>query len=110
MPPARVVLYAASAAVLVVAVRAVIVAPPPMHWIALALGAYLGLILWGVLALRLRLFVDAIVRGPRGARGVALTFDDGPDPVWTPRVLDALDAANVKATFFVIAKKAEKHP
>jgi peptidoglycan/xylan/chitin deacetylase (PgdA/CDA1 family) len=63
-----------------------------------------------VFVLRLRMFADAIVRGPAGARGFALTFDDGPDPVTTPRVLDALDAAEAKATFFVIAKKAEAHP
>jgi peptidoglycan/xylan/chitin deacetylase (PgdA/CDA1 family) len=68
------------------------------------------MILTGVFALRLRVFVDAIVRGPRGARGVALTFDDGPDPEWTPRVLDALDAAGAKATFFVIGRKVEAHP
>src|SRR5437588_7926568 len=36
---------------------------------------------------------------------VALTFDDGPDPAWTPPVLDALDAAHVRATFFVVAEQ-----
>ena len=41
---------------------------------------------------------------------VALTFDDGPDPVWTPRVLEALEAAGVRATFFVIAPRAAEHP
>jgi peptidoglycan/xylan/chitin deacetylase (PgdA/CDA1 family) len=40
----------------------------------------------------------------------ALTFDDGPDPVWTPRVLDALAAADVSATFFLIGPRAERHP
>lgn len=35
-------------------------------------------------------------------REAYLTFDDGPDPVWTPRVLEALDRANALATFFVI--------
>ena len=40
---------------------------------------------------------------------VALTFDDGPDPVWTPRVLEALEEAGVKATFFVVAPLAERH-
>ena len=39
----------------------------------------------------------------------ALTFDDGPDPVWTPRVLDALDRARARATFFVIAPLALEH-
>ena len=64
----------------------------------------------GVLFLNLRVFVDAVLTGPTDARGVALTFDDGPDPKTTTRVLDALDEANAKATFFVIGQKAEKHP
>lgn len=38
---------------------------------------------------------------------VALTFDDGPDAVWTPAVLDALDAAGAPATFFVVAEQLE---
>lgn len=42
--------------------------------------------------------------------GVWLTLDDGPDPVDTPAILDLLDTHNAKATFFVIGKKAEKHP
>jgi peptidoglycan/xylan/chitin deacetylase (PgdA/CDA1 family) len=62
------------------------------------------------LVLRWRVFVDAIVRGPRGARGVALTFDDGPDPLWTPRILDVLARHHAVATFFVIGRKAEAHP
>ena len=41
---------------------------------------------------------------------VALTFDDGPDPVWTPRVLDALTAAGAPATFFAVAPRAAAHP
>jgi len=39
-----------------------------------------------------------------------LTFDDGPEPSSTPQVLDLLDRTNVKATFFLITKKAEKNP
>ncbi|AST05725.1 polysaccharide deacetylase family protein [Anoxybacillus flavithermus] len=42
--------------------------------------------------------------------GVALTFDDGPDPVYTPQLLDLLKKYNVKATFFVVGWKAEKYP
>lgn len=41
---------------------------------------------------------------------VALTFDDGPDPVWTPRVLEALEEADARATFFVVAPLAERTP
>lgn len=39
-----------------------------------------------------------------------LTFDDGPHPVVTPRVLDALDEHRAKATFFVLTQQAEEHP
>jgi peptidoglycan/xylan/chitin deacetylase (PgdA/CDA1 family) len=41
---------------------------------------------------------------------VALTFDDGPDPEVTPRVLDLLDRAGARASFFVIGSRAERHP
>ncbi len=41
---------------------------------------------------------------------VALTFDDGPDPEDTPRLLDILRARNVKATFFVIGRNVRAHP
>jgi len=49
-------------------------------------------------------------RGPRAGRRVALTFDDGPDPEWTPRVLDLLGAAGVRATFFLIGARAAQAP
>ena len=50
------------------------------------------------------------MRGPRGARGVALTFDDGPHPKWTQRVLDTLAKHEAKATFFLVGRKAARHP
>ncbi|HSD41281.1 MAG TPA: polysaccharide deacetylase family protein [Burkholderiales bacterium] len=40
---------------------------------------------------------------------VALTFDDGPDPEVTPRVLDGLDEAGMKATFFLVGERAARH-
>jgi peptidoglycan-N-acetylglucosamine deacetylase len=48
--------------------------------------------------------------GHSGAAPITLTFDDGPDPTWTPLVLDALAEARVSATFFVVAPRAERHP
>lgn len=110
MPPGRIAFYAATAGVSVLSARAILLEPPPLVWAILAAVAYVALLLSGVLVLRLRVFVDAVVRGPKGARGVALTFDDGPDTKWTRRVLDLLDSANAKATFFVIARKAEADP
>ena len=41
---------------------------------------------------------------------VALTFDDGPDPNWTPRILDILKAAKIKAAFFLVGVNAERYP
>ncbi|MFL6862167.1 MAG: glycosyltransferase [Allosphingosinicella sp.] len=41
---------------------------------------------------------------------VALTFDDGPDPAWTPLILDVLKAKRVPATFFVVGENALSHP
>ncbi|MEU6201241.1 bifunctional polysaccharide deacetylase/glycosyltransferase family 2 protein [Streptomyces sp. NPDC047061] len=44
------------------------------------------------------------------ARTIALTFDDGPDPVWTPRILDVLRRNHVHATFFVVGTQVVAHP
>ncbi|WP_066503757.1 polysaccharide deacetylase family protein [Abyssisolibacter fermentans] len=44
------------------------------------------------------------------SKDVALTFDDGPDEVYTSELLDLLKQANVKATFFVVAEKADENP
>ena len=43
-------------------------------------------------------------------KNVVLTFDDGPDPNYTPRILDILKAENVKATFFMIGERMEENP
>lgn len=45
-----------------------------------------------------------------GARGVNITIDDGPDPVWTPQVLDVLREYGVKATFCMVGTQAKAHP
>jgi peptidoglycan/xylan/chitin deacetylase (PgdA/CDA1 family) len=45
-----------------------------------------------------------------GAGCIALTFDDGPDPVDTPKLLDLLREKGVKATFFVVGKRADQYP
>jgi peptidoglycan-N-acetylglucosamine deacetylase len=41
---------------------------------------------------------------------LALTFDDGPDPRWTPAILDILKRENVPATFFIIGKNGQAYP
>jgi peptidoglycan/xylan/chitin deacetylase (PgdA/CDA1 family) len=55
-----------------------------------------------------------LVRGPRGrltnSPTISLTFDDGPHPDHTPRVLDELQRWGLTATFFVIGREAERFP
>jgi cellulose synthase/poly-beta-1,6-N-acetylglucosamine synthase-like glycosyltransferase/peptidoglycan/xylan/chitin deacetylase (PgdA/CDA1 family)/spore germination protein YaaH len=48
--------------------------------------------------------------GARDSMKVALTFDDGPDPRYTPALLDTLRSRGVKATFFVVGRQAEEYP
>ncbi|EWT07463.1 bi-functional transferase/deacetylase [Intrasporangium chromatireducens Q5-1] len=54
---------------------------------------------------------DGSVRTVRpGPDTVALTFDDGPDPTWTPKVLEVLARHHIRATFFVVGTEALEHP
>jgi peptidoglycan-N-acetylglucosamine deacetylase len=49
-------------------------------------------------------------QGAGGEHQVAVSFDDGPDPRWTPKILDILKGANVKAAFFLVGANAERYP
>ncbi len=51
-----------------------------------------------------------LVRGNPARKEIALTFDDGPHPDYTPRLLELLAREKVPATFFVIGKMVDKHP
>jgi peptidoglycan-N-acetylglucosamine deacetylase len=55
-------------------------------------------------------FLPVISRGCSGKNAVALTFDDGPDPIVTPAVLELLAKYSAKAVFFVTGKNAERYP
>lgn len=54
--------------------------------------------------------IGCLKRLPGGERQFALTFDDGPHPEYTPQILEALRAEGVRATFFVLADRAERYP
>lgn len=57
------------------------------------------------------MFPDLFFReGPVEGKRVALTFDDGPDTVYTPQIMDILDKKDIKATFFLIGSRAELFP
>jgi peptidoglycan/xylan/chitin deacetylase (PgdA/CDA1 family) len=92
---------------------ALVAAPSTWPWVLGGLVAnHVGLAAAGCLP-RSRLLGPNLVRLPETAARraeVALTFDDGPDPEVTPRVLDALDAAGLRASFFLIGERAVRHP
>jgi peptidoglycan-N-acetylglucosamine deacetylase len=57
-----------------------------------------------------QLFGKTLVRGPSNERVVALTYDDGPNPPYTNRILDLLRAEHVHATFFVVGRAVAAFP
>lgn len=89
---------------------ALVVEVPPLAFLVPFFLLYATTVNLGTFFLNLQAFVDTVSRGPEGARGVALTFDDGPHPIHTREVLDVLDAHGARATFFVIGDKAAAHP
>lgn len=53
---------------------------------------------------------DRPVGIPVPPRTVALTFDDGPDPTWTPRIASMLESHGARGTFYVVGEEALQHP
>ena len=87
--------------------------PASWPWILLVLAANHSIIITSVFLPRGQLLGPNLVRLPAAAarRGeVALTFDDGPDPLVTPQVLDLLDLYDMKASFFCVGRKVRAHP
>jgi peptidoglycan/xylan/chitin deacetylase (PgdA/CDA1 family) len=68
-----------------------------------------GIAAWGAVAPSSELF-GPTVRHTTSAKTLALTFDDGPNPAVTPRLLDLFDRYSVRATFFLIGKFARACP
>lgn len=77
-----------------------------MTWLLLTLFGYAGI----PTLLARRGFARYLRREAASRPVVALTFDDGPHPSWTPRVLEVLDRFGVKACFFMLGTQAAAHP
>jgi peptidoglycan-N-acetylglucosamine deacetylase len=110
MPPLRLALWTTSLLGIGLGVAAGWGAPPSL---ALALALFVlhaTLATTGVLLPGLRMFGDVYTRGPSGRPEVALTFDDGPHPESTRRVLELLRRHDARATFFVLGSKALRYP
>jgi peptidoglycan/xylan/chitin deacetylase (PgdA/CDA1 family) len=68
-----------------------------------------GVAIWGAVGPSAELFGPTVRHTP-SAKTLALTFDDGPNPAVTPRILDLFDRYSVRATFFLIGKFARACP
>lgn len=70
-----------------------------------------GLLIYTIIpTLMVRLFGIGVYKRGTSKQPIALTFDDGPDPEYTPLLLDLLKKHNIKVTFFVLGRKAEQYP
>jgi peptidoglycan/xylan/chitin deacetylase (PgdA/CDA1 family) len=81
------------------------------NWFYPGLLLVLTLILaWGSVSIRSNFYVRSVCSGNPGVREIGLTFDDGPDGLVTPLILDVLYENRIQAAFFIVGSKAEKHP
>ncbi len=82
-----------------------------MAWvIVIPVVALVAMMVWASADIGSGVYVEALCRARTTRRVVALTFDDGPHPDRTPKVLDVLALHGVKAAFFVTGDRAEAHP
>jgi len=99
---------------LAVAVAVPVIWALPAGWAALAAAviaiAVIGFFTYTITHPSSQFFAPVVSRLATDARVVAFTFDDGPDPVVTPQVLDVLAAHGARATFFVLGARAARHP
>ncbi len=80
-------------------------------WLCLLGLAYFILTAYGSGIIQSRYFFPTIYKGiPQNQSNISISFDDGPDPEFTPQVLDLLDEFNVKATFFCIGNRIKTSP
>ena len=69
---------------------------------------YISLLVFGSVSIRFNFYLESLKRGNTNRKLVSLTFDDGPDPLVTPMILDLLAKYNMPASFFCVGQKIEK--
>jgi peptidoglycan/xylan/chitin deacetylase (PgdA/CDA1 family) len=87
-------------------------APSPAAWIGAGLAFAAGVVGLALVVFDVNssFWAPTLWRAPVPTNAVALTFDDGPDPEFTPRVLQILADKKVPAAFFVVGQRAAAHP
>lgn len=78
-------------------------------WLIIPLLIYVFLLILGSIFINLNFYLNSVGR-LENKKAILLSFDDGPDPILTPQILDLLKKYNRKAIFFLIGEKVEKNP
>jgi len=79
-----------------------------MTWLifGICLAVYFGVMLYGIFYIGSGFYIKVTCRAKTVKNQIAISFDDGPDKIITPKILDLLKASGIKATFFIIGSKA----
>ena len=78
--------------------------------IGAGVAAAAGVAFYGAQIPTAQIYGRTVCREPGASKRLCLTYDDGPNPAWTPTLLDLLDEHDAKATFFLIGKWSEREP
>jgi peptidoglycan-N-acetylglucosamine deacetylase len=79
-------------------------------WYAAIVTAYLAIHFYGAYFLAAQFFLPVKFKGDRQSKKIAITFDDGPIPLMTDKILDILQAHKVPAAFFCIGNRVDEFP
>jgi peptidoglycan-N-acetylglucosamine deacetylase len=82
----------------------------PIWPFLIPLSLYIILVIHGSASVQSEFFMPVVCRGDEAVNEVAITFDDGPDPDNTQRILDTLKKNEVSAAFFCIGEKVAENP
>ncbi|MFZ5890116.1 MAG: polysaccharide deacetylase family protein [Myxococcota bacterium] len=108
--PARFAFWASSSGLSALAADVALGGRPGAFLLSAASLGWGALVTSGVFFPWLEMYGGVVCRGPRGNAQVALTFDDGPHPDTTARVLRLLEGTPHRASFFVLGNKVRKYP
>jgi peptidoglycan/xylan/chitin deacetylase (PgdA/CDA1 family) len=93
---------------LVINIMMAILGITPWWLILLLVLVYVIWVIYGSITIHSNFFMDVVCSVDK-PRQIALTFDDGPDPVHTPRMLDLLDSRGLKGAFFLLGRNVTKY-
>lgn len=108
--PARIVFLTSSTGLGALAVHAAVRGELGLAELGALSASWYAVATVGVVFPRLEMYARIVSRGSTGRRRVALTFDDGPHPVTTRRILETFGRTRHRATFFVLGEKVRQHP